>query len=55
LIDEKLEWREPVTEGRIVEVTESQRVDQNFLITLPKIYAVVLKDATLLVPGSCRH
>jgi len=55
LIDEELEWREPGTCRRIAEDTEPQRVDWNFLIVLPRICGAVLKDATLLVPGSCRH
>jgi len=55
LIDEELEWREPGTCRRIAEDILPQRVDQNFLTSLPKICGAVLKDATLLAPGSCRH
>jgi len=58
-LTEELEWRELGTVsqnvGRIAEDTEPWRVDWNFLIILPKIHGVVLKDATLLAPGLCRH
>ena len=59
LLGEELECREPGTVsknvGRAAVDTDPWRVDWNFLIVLPKIYRAVLKDATLLAPGSCRH